>query len=183
MSTPHIPEPANLIISVLTSEGNMLGTVTQLLAEKVGPTEEVIGPLAFDYTKYYDDEMGPGIKRWLLFFTELLDGAELARIKCLTNQIEQSYSEKGKRRVNLDPGLMTLGNFVLATGKNNAHRIYLGAGIFADLTLIFRGGSYRPLEWTCPDYAGGELITLLNRLRKSYKCRLESQSFTSTSRV
>ena len=79
---------------------------------------------------------------------------------------------EGKRRFNLDPGLLTLGNFVLATGKNNAHRIYLAEGIFADLTLIFRSRSYRPLEWTYPDYADAELIGILNRLREMYKCRL-----------
>jgi hypothetical protein len=68
--------------------------------------------------------------------------------------------------------LMTLGNFVLATGKDNAHRIYLREGIFADLTLIFQGGTYRPLAWTYPDYADNGLIGILNRLRQDYKCKL-----------
>jgi hypothetical protein len=141
----------------------------------MGDIEELIGPLAFNFTRYYDAEMGAGIRRWLWVFSNLVDRAELARIKCLTNEIEQSYTMGTKRRVNLDPGLMTLGNFVLATGKNNAHRIYLRDGIFADLTLIFRSGSYRPLEWTYPDYAAAELIGILNRLRKNYKCTLECQ--------
>ena len=118
------------------------------------PVEEELGPLDFGFTTYYDDEMGPGIRRWLWAFADLVDRSELARIKCLTNRVEQTYSVEGRRRFNLDPGLMTLGNFVLATGKDNAHRIYLSDGIFGDLTLIFRGGSYRPLEWTYPGLCG-----------------------------
>jgi hypothetical protein len=106
----------------------------------------------------------------------MVDRAEIVGIKCLTNEIEQASAEGGKRNFNLDPGLLTLGNFVLATGKNNAHRIYLGKGIFADLTLIYRSRTYNPLEWTYPDYADPELITILNRLRESYKCKLTAMS-------
>jgi hypothetical protein len=69
--------------------------------------------------------------------------------------------------------LLTLENFVLATGKDRAHRIYLGDGIFGDLTLVFREGTYSPLQWTYPDYADPELILMLNELRESYKCKLQ----------
>lgn len=174
MSNPRIPEPARLIVSVLSPSEDILDATAQSLIRELGPIEEVVGPLAFDYTSYYDAEMGSGIRRWLWSFVNLVDRSELAPIKLLTNRVEQSYTNCGKRRVNLDPGLLTLGNFVLATGKNNAHRIYLRDGIFADLTLIFRSGSYRPLEWTYPDYADPLLISLLNGLRETYKCALQT---------
>jgi len=175
VSKPQIPEPARLLISCLASEAELPGTVSQILVKDLGSIEEAIGPLAFNFTSYYDAEMGRGIRRWLWVFSKLVDRADLMRIKCLTNQIEQSYTVGARRRINLDPGLLTLGSFVLATGKNNAHRIYLGEGIFGDLTLIFRNGTYRPLEWTYPDYADAELVGILNRLRKSYKWTLEFQ--------
>jgi len=142
----------------------------------LGPLEERIGPIEFGFTSYYDRELGPGILRWLFSFERLIERAELVSIKLLTNGIEQTYTIDGKRRFNLDPGLMTLGNFVLATGKNNAHRIYLDQGIFADLTLVYRSGTYRALEWTYPDYADTHLITILNRLREQYKCTLTSRA-------
>jgi Domain of unknown function (DUF4416) len=162
-------------VSVLTSDRQMLGMAKPLLVRELGPVDEEIGPLEFSYTSYYDSEMGPGILRWLWSFAELVDREALVGIKCLTNMLEQAYTVEGRRKFNLDPGLMTLGNFVLATGKNNAHRIYVGKGIFADLTLVFRAGTYHPLEWTYPDYADRELIEILNRLRESYKCRLMEQ--------
>lgn len=176
MSIPQIPDPAMLVISVLASKERLLEEISRVASELFGRIEENIGPLAFTFTSYYDSEMGSGIRRWLWAFSSLVDRGELAVIKGLTNGIEQAYTHDGKRMVNLDPGLITLGNFVLATGKNNAHRIYLSHGIFADLTLIFRKGSYQPLEWTYPDYADGTLIGLLNGLREKYKCKLSQMN-------
>lgn len=169
MSTPTAPFPARLVVSVLTPDEHILESVAADLTAPLGGIEETVGPLAFNYTTYYDAEMGMGIRRWLWSFRTLADRGELARIKLLTNRVENSYTCSGKRRVNLDPGLLTLSSFVLATGKDNAHRIYLSEGIFADLTLIFRSGSFRPLEWTYPDYADPEMIHTLNGLREKYK--------------
>lgn len=172
MSSPRIPEPARLIVSALASDPMHLELVRPRLIERFGPLEEEIGPLPFDFTSYYDNELGKGIQRWLWVFSDLVQGSDLLKIKLFANELEKAYSEAGCRTVNLDPALMTLGNFVLATGKNNAHRIYLGEGIFADLTLIYRSGTYRPLEWTYPDYADSQLVGILNSLRETYKCKL-----------
>lgn len=172
MSIPRIPEPARVVVSVLASDEGVLDLVKSVLVKDLGPSEEEVGPISFDFTSYYDSEMGPGIQRWMWAFRDLVDRSVLSDIKRLTNFIEQTYIVNGKRRFNLDPGLLTLGNFVLATGKNNAHRIYLRDGIFADLTLIYRAGTYRPLEWTYPDYAAHEMIEILNRFREHYKCML-----------
>ena len=58
---------------------------------------------------------------------------------------------------------------ILATGKNYTHRIYLGQGIYADLTLIYQRGTFQPLEWTYRDYSDPEMIDCFNRLREGYK--------------
>lgn len=175
MSIPQIPDPARLVISVLSPRRAAAEPALAQLAGKLGPLEEEVGPLEFPFTSYYDAEMGPGIKRWLWVFRNLVDRGEIADTKRLTNEIEQAYIQGGKRVFNLDPGLLTLENFVLATGKNRAHRIYVGKGIFADLTLTYEKGTYRPLPWTYPDYADSEMIAVLNRLRESYKSLLMQQ--------
>ncbi|MGB9627809.1 MAG: DUF4416 family protein [Thermodesulfobacteriota bacterium] len=36
------------------------------------------------------------------------------------------------------------------------------------MTLIYRDKSYRPLEWTYPDYRQEEVILLFNQFRKKY---------------
>lgn len=146
--------------------------VRSFLEEAFGTIEEVIGPLDFDFTTYYDIELGPGIVRHLMVFKDLIDRSSLCDVKLRTNNLENVFMINGARTFNLDPGFLTLGNFVLTTGKNNAHRIYLDNGIFADLTLIFRRGSFRPLEWTYPDYSDPDMLEILNNVRERYKCKL-----------
>jgi hypothetical protein len=172
LSFPKIPGPAALILSILCAPPNLPDAVKASVIAEFGPVAYEAGPFAFNFTDYYDEELGTGVQRWLWAFEGLVGRSNLVRIKSLTNGIEQAYTEGGKRKYNLDPGLLTLANFVLATGKENAHRIYLSEGIFAELTLIYRGGTFHPLAWTYPDYAGPELLTALNYLRESYKCRL-----------
>ncbi len=172
MSVPRVPEPACLVISLLSSRPDAVSMVSGALEAEFGPIEEVIGPLEFTFTNYYDSELGAGICRYLLAFSELIDRSSLCRVKLLTNDLENVYMNDQSRVFNLDPGFLTLGNFVLATGKNNAHRIYLDQGIFSDLTLIFRRGSFRALEWTYPDYSDQTMIETLNLLREKYKCKL-----------
>jgi hypothetical protein len=75
--------------------------------------------------------------------------------------------------VNIDPGYIALGKFVLATTKDRDHRIYVGQGIFAEVTLSYRTGSFAAREWTYPDYASSQYIELLNELRHAYRLQLK----------
>ena len=83
-------------------------------------------------------------------------------------------------RVNIDPGYLLFERFVLATGKNYSHRIYIGEGIYADLTLIYQQGAYRPLPWTYPDYSEKAMGQFLMLVRKKY--RLDISTANSTDR-
>ena len=80
----------------------------------------------------------------------------LADIKRQTNAWEAEYAALGlhpePRPLNLDPGYITLAKLVLASTKDHAHRIYLGDGIYAEVTLAYRDRRWQPLEWTYPDY-------------------------------
>jgi hypothetical protein len=71
-----------------------------------------------------------------------------------------------KRRVNLDPGLLSLYNLVLASTKSFAHRIYLRDGIYAEVTLLYQAGKFSPLAWTYPDYQTDVCQEFLLRCRK-----------------
>ncbi len=111
----------------------------------------------------------PALLRYFILFEPLLDRDKLAAVKVASNGIEAAASSDGKRRVNVDPGYIALEHLVLGTTKGFAHRIYIGGGIFADLTLIYENGSYRPLKWTYPDYGGDRLVGLFNGWREDYK--------------
>jgi len=91
------------------------------------------------------------------------------------NLLEAELSRGGKRTVNIDPGYLIAERLVLASGKNNTHRIYLGKSIYADLTLIYHDKDYRPLAWTYPDYAEPKIRGWLRTLRQKYLLQLGNQ--------
>lgn len=142
------------------------------LEERLGPVDMIGPPIPFIETTYYHREFGTPLIRRLLSFKRLIDQDQLKEIKLWTHELEQTQAKDGKRLFNLDPGLLTLERLVLATGKNFAHRVYLGKGIYADLTLLFQGGEWKTLPWTFPDYGGLALQALLSEMRCRYKEKL-----------
>ena len=168
MSIPGPPKAAKLVIGLLMNDRQLLNPIAKKLIEKFGGAD-LIGPwMPFDFTTYYDSELGSPIVRRMFSFKRLVDQSALAEIKVFTNEIEQDAAENGRRSVNIDPGYLLAERFVLATGKNYTHRIYIGKGIYADLTLIYQKGDFRTLPWTYPDYADSEMLTLLNKIRNRY---------------
>jgi len=77
--------------------------------------------------------------------------------------------------VNIDPGYVAGPKFVLLTGKDYSHRLYLGEGIYGEVTLMVRQGRFAPLPWTYPDYASQPLLGILESLRKRYLWQLRQQ--------
>ena len=136
---------------------------------KYGPIDFVSEPLPFGFTDYYEEEMGPGLRRRLIAFRPLIPPEGIVDAKLWTNSLEEKYlnSRRG-RTINVDPGVLAAAKFILATGKDYTHRIYLGKGIFGDLTLIFRNGAFTPLPWTYPDYASEPLSGIIGLLRRQY---------------
>jgi hypothetical protein len=153
---------------------SLIVAVTDALIENFGPVDMVSSWLPFDFTTYYEPEMGAPLFRRVLAFKTLVKQSALADIKATTNNLEQEYSFSGKRTVNLDPGYMLHERFVLATGKNYSHRIYIGRQIYADLTLIYVKGRFQTLPWTYPDYADQHMLTYLEQVRQKYAIDLRN---------
>jgi hypothetical protein len=125
----------------------------------------------FTETDYYFHEMGILMRRWI-GFDRLIDMDEITDIKLLSNKIEQQFSTgNGNRLVNIDPGYLTEGKVVLATTKNNQHRIYLKDGIYAEVTLRYRCGGYIPWEWSFKDYKREEASNFFSSLRDVYRLK------------
>jgi hypothetical protein len=122
----------------------------------------------FNYTNYYEKEMGFGLKRKFISFSKLIPVQDLYRIKLYTNRLEAKLLNAGERQVNIDPGYVDLAKLVLASTKDYAHRIYLRKGIFAEITLSYKGNSFTFNDWTYPDYRSQEYIGVFNEIRKLY---------------
>jgi hypothetical protein len=166
--------PAKLVTGILSSRPDAEQALLKELSTHFGPLDYRSSSLAFRHTHYYDDEMGTPIIRFFLSFTELVNPGRLSEIKVTTNRIETSFMSEGKRKINIDPGLLFLGSFILATTKASAHRIPLANGIYGEITLLFQKGTFRTVEWTYPDYREGDYIGILNAIRQIYKKQLAS---------
>ena len=164
--------PEKLVIPILISQRQMRSLLIEELQKCYGEIDYSSGDLPFFQTRYYDEEMGTPITRFFISFTRLIDPGTLAQIKIKTNLLERQFSEAEKRKINIDPGLLSLSRFILASSKDGSHRVPLTDGIFAEVTLVYERGSYRPLEWTYPDYRSQEYLTILADIRKLYKSQL-----------
>lgn len=169
MGTAHPFIPERLVVAVLASRPERLAPARAALEERFGPVEWAGDPVPWGFTAYYDREMGPGIVRLFWSFERLVDPAGLAAVKLATNGIEDGFREHGDRKLNLDPGLLSLSRFVLATTKDGSHRIPLVDGIYAEVTLVFERGEFRPLPWTYPDYRDPGQLAVLAAARERYR--------------
>ena len=172
MSHPHPPEKVRLISSLFSHDRGVIDSVMARISKLYGPMEWVSPEMFFDRTRYYAREMGWPLYRHFVSFEELISPEALVEVKLTTNAIENEYLVQGNRRINIDPGYISMERLVLATGKNYIHRVYLTKGIYADLTLVFKRGSFRPLEWTYRDYSAPEMIVYFNELRSAYMEKL-----------
>ena len=135
--------------------------------------------IAFDHTDHYQKEMGVNLKRQFVSFQHLAKPEWLIKVKCFANRLERKLSAgstKSNRQINIDPGYISAGKLVLATNKNHQHRIYLGKGIYAEVTLRFTKECLRPYQWTYPDYRTEACITIFNKIRNIYLTQYNEKS-------
>jgi len=160
------PEPVLLFISTLYSNAGIFDQSQNTLIKNFGDILLISPSLPWDYSTYYKDELGSPLFRQIIFFKNLIDPGMLADIKLKTNEIEAELSSEGKRRINLDPGYLSLSQVVLASTKNYTHRIYLNKGIYGEVTLIFQNGTYIPHLFTYKDYQDKTHIDIFMNTRE-----------------
>ena len=165
--------PEKLIIGILASEQKLPDQLIVKLENEFGTIERIDGPHPFNYTKYYNDEMGDAIQKFFLTFNQLVEPDRLAEIKELTNLIEEEFRSGNKRRVNLDPGILSETRFILATTKDRGHRVPLKNGIYGEVTLIYMNKEFKPLPWTYADFCDPVYRNLLKEIRKLYLKQLK----------
>lgn len=145
-----------LVVGAFSAYAEALDWACTELQDHYGPIVRRSPRFHFDETAYYAPTMGPGLLKEFFAFAQLIAPEQLASIKHQTNGLETAYQDLGLHRaarpLNLDPGYVDEGKLVLASTKDHAHRLYLGQGIYGEVTLRYEGGRYLPWPWTYPDY-------------------------------
>lgn len=165
-------EPVKWVAGLIAAPDFGLRLLAEPLARIIGREERRFGPFPFSGTDYYQPEMGAGLERHWLSFAGQGDACDLARIKRECMQLEDRFrhppEKGGGRRVNIDPGYLTAAKFVLATHKNFSHRLAVGQGVFADLTLCFSHQGVVFHKWTYPDFRTGVYDEALLAIRADF---------------
>lgn len=173
------PAPVKLILNAFYKDDALLERALDEWSLIAGPVEARLEPRPFEHTDYYSEEMGQGLKKVLVSYRNLVPRDSLVRLKRAAVLLEQKlatrHADGFHRPVNLDPGLLLPEKFLLATGKNFPHRIYLGRGVYADLTLIFRHGRFEMLPWTYTDYLEHDVLAFLATARERLLVQLKDR--------
>ncbi len=176
MGKLRLPGPVLLVIAAFSRHDRALSWAEEKLTAIFGPIARTSADFDFNQTRYYEPVMGPGLRKRFLVFQDLVDADRLAEIKLRTNQLEEGLARTGQfpelRPLNLDPGFLSLGKFLLASTKDQAHRIYLRDGIFAEITLRFQDHAFQPWTWTYADYRQPAVLDFFNDTRDYYRQRL-----------
>ena len=169
--------PVKLFVGVLVSDRALIAGVKERLVAEYGPIDHASPVIPFDFTDYYDAEMGDLIERVFFSFETLVDADRLPEIKRRTNELEEAFAAMMtavKRPVNLDPGYIEHAKVVLMSTKNFYHRLYMSHGIFAEVTLHFRNNTFQFFPWTYPDYQSKDYQDFFMRMRHIYRAQLKT---------
>lgn len=185
MGSVRPARPVNLICGLISNDPDLMNRAIRLMREHAGPTDAESRVWPFDFTDYYELEMGENLQRRFVSFEKLIDPGEIASLKLLTNDLERRITydcglPDNRRLVNLDPGYLTMSKIVLATTKDFSHRIYIRDGIYAESTLHFEAGRWIPWPWTYPDYAGERYHAFFLEIRDRYRQKLSRREEDST---
>jgi hypothetical protein len=176
MAEPRVHRPVQLIVACFSRHAEALAWVGDELVQRFGPIGLASADFLFNQTSYYEATMGTDLLKRFLVFERLVAANCLPEAKLFTNGLEEVLSGSGRfpepRPLNLDPGTLELGKFLLATTKDQGHRIYLDRGIFAEVTLRFEAGEYRPWPWTYADYRQECVRAFLKQARELYRQQL-----------
>jgi hypothetical protein len=171
------PDPVKLFCGLIGREA-AIGDALERLVSGFGAIDCETPAVPFEFTDYYRGEMGGGLLRKWVAFKALRQRGYLPLAKHLAFQIEGALAHDNRRTVNIDPGYVDDAQVVLATTKNFSHRIYIGMGYYAEVTLIYKQKQFRPLEWTYPDYKGSVGLDFFTRARAAYHKALRSSDET-----
>ncbi len=172
MGIPTEPSKVKLITGLLAKDTDLLSEVVSLLEVENGHVDFATDPQRWQVTQYYQKEMGKNLFRQFISFEELVGPDTIVHFKRKTNRTELAFSSERigspGRSVNIDPGYIDTGKLVLASTKAQAHRIYIGQGVYAEVTLLYHHGAYHPFIYTYEDYRSQYTNSFLIQVRKKF---------------
>jgi len=168
--------PVKFLTAITYNNEELLRSSINELEKAQGEIDLKSASFKFNYTRYYEKEMGAGLEKQFFSFKSLGSPEQLIDRKRRALELEKKFSKGGLRQVNIDPAYLELAKLVVASTKNFAHRIYLGRGVYGDLQLRYCHGEFVENEWTYPDYKSEPILQFLEKTRNTYFNQLKRLS-------
>ena len=176
MGAIKTPSPVKFIVGCITSDKSNISRVLESYIQAYGPSDLNSGFIPFDHTDYYRKEMGDNLFRIFYSFDKLLKPEQLWEHKIFSDRLEKAtMTTCGQRTVNIDPGYITHAKLILLSTKNFQHRIYVGKGIYAEVTLRCSKNGFFDFEWTFPDYKTEPYKAFFVQVRNRYITQLKEK--------
>jgi hypothetical protein len=163
-------QPVTPILGVIYRDVSAVEDALIWIEHLMGDVDLYSEAWPFDLTDHYSSEMGDGLQRRFYTFDRLADPGMLSEWKVQTNRLEEQSAERfgDYRPINLDPGYITGSKLVLASVKGLAHRVYIGQGISAEVTMSFKNGEWIKRDYTFPDFAAGRYDAFFSKARERH---------------
>jgi len=126
-------------MAVMYASDELFNNVKDELIQKYGELKAESNPYDFDFTSYYEKEMGSGLKKKFLIFKKEIIKEDLTEIKLFITEIEKKLSIENKRKVNIDPGYLSENELVLATFKAKDFKEKISDKVWVHKVLEFNG--------------------------------------------
>ena len=169
MAKAVIPQKALLFTGVLTASDQLVLSAIDEMSARYGKIDTISQKIPFDLSAYYNN-IGENLYKVFFSFAEPIDRSMIAEIKIFTNGLENKLSSSCiTRKINIDPGYLTLSNVFLASCKEYYHRMYINKGVYLENEYYFTKGKFSFFDWTYPDYKKKDYLDYFMMLRKKYR--------------
>jgi len=166
--------PVKFVVPILYGPESPLEEALCEISRRFGTMDYRSVPYPFDFTAYYQPEMGIGLHRIIVSFADLIPPEDIRLIKRATDAMEDRWRLDGRRSVNLDPGYMDYFKLVLASNKAGGNKVAVGDGVWLDINLLYEKRQWKTLPWTFPDFKTGRYDRDLCAIRDRYKVQMRN---------
>lgn len=158
---------AHPFFALMYTSDDLYEKVLRNIKERFG---EILGfgPIyrVLDFTDYYVREFGEGALKQMFVFRSPVELENFYKVKIRSNSLEETFRKNNLRCVNIDPGFLDVSKLVLYSTKHYSHRVYVGNGIFGEVSLIYKQEKFEVMPWTYPDYYWEKNMDFLLKSRK-----------------
>ena len=93
MGKAQVPASVKLVVGMITKDVKFFEKVSTILSSEFGVIDYKSPILDFDFTDYYEKEMGKGLKRQFVSFRDLITPERLPEIKLFTRSSHRFCGE------------------------------------------------------------------------------------------